>query len=105
MPQVSFIVAAFNVAPYVAAAIDSALWQTDVEVEVVVVDDASTDGTADIVAEIAKRDARVTLVRRTTTGGPSLARNAAMEMARGAWLAILDADDLIPPQRTRRLLD
>jgi succinoglycan biosynthesis protein ExoO len=105
MPQVSFIVAAFNVAPYVAAAIDSALQQTDVEVEVVVVDDASSDATANIVAEIAKRDSRVTLVRRSTTGGPSVARNTAMEMARGEWLAILDADDLVPPQRTRRLID
>jgi succinoglycan biosynthesis protein ExoO len=105
MPEVSFIVAAFNVAPYVAAAIGSALQQADTEVEVIVVDDASSDGTADIVEEIAERDARVRLVRRANTGGPSVARNTAMEMARGSWLAILDADDLILPERTRRLLD
>jgi succinoglycan biosynthesis protein ExoO len=105
MPEVSFIVAAFNVAHYVAAAIGSALQQADAEVEVIVVDDASSDGTADIVEEIAERDARVRLVRRANTGGPSVARNTAMEMARGSWLAILDADDLILPERTRRLLD
>jgi succinoglycan biosynthesis protein ExoO len=105
MPQVSFIVAAFNVAPYVAAAVDSALQQAGTEVEVIVVDDASSDNTADIVEEIAKRDARVALVRRSKTGGPSVARNTAMEMARGEWLAILDSDDLIPPQRTGHLLD
>jgi succinoglycan biosynthesis protein ExoO len=105
MPEVSFIVAAFNVAPYVAAALASALQQTDADIEVIVVDDASSDGTGDIVEEIARRDGRVRLVRRAENSGPSVARNAAIDLARGSWLAILDADDLIPPQRTRRLLD
>ncbi len=105
MPEVSFVVAAFNVAPYVAAAVASALQQTGTEVEVIVVDDASSDGTAEIVEEMARRDPRVRLVRRPRTGGPSIARNTAIDLARGAWLAILDADDLVDPQRSRRLLD
>lgn len=105
VPEVSFIVAAYNVAPYVKAAVTTALQQKGVTVEVIVVDDASCDGTADAVAELANDDARITLVRRTQTGGPSLARNTAMDLARGTWLAILDADDLIAPERSRRLLD
>lgn len=105
MPEVSFVVAAFNVAPYVAAAVASALQQTGTAVEVIVVDDASSDGSAEIVAEMAGRDARVRLVRRAATGGPSIARNTAIDLARGTWLAILDADDLVDPQRSRRLLD
>jgi succinoglycan biosynthesis protein ExoO len=102
---VSFIVAAFNVAPYVEAAIMSALGQTDVGVEVIVVDDASSDATPEVVSALAARDSRVTLVRRTERGGPSVARNTAMNLARGTWLAILDADDLVAPQRSRRLID
>jgi succinoglycan biosynthesis protein ExoO len=104
-PDVSFMVAAFNAAPFVGAAIGSALAQRDVSVEVIVVDDASSDETPSIVASIAARDARVTLVRRETNGGPSVCRNEAMRRARGAWIAILDADDLIAPERSRRLID
>ena len=105
MPDVSFIVAAYNVAPYIEAAVTSALGQTGVDVEVIIVDDASSDETASKAAALTERDPRVRLVRRTARGGPSAARNAAMDAATGAWLAILDADDLVVPQRSRRLLD
>jgi succinoglycan biosynthesis protein ExoO len=105
MADVSFIVAARNVAPYVEAAIASALEQTAVAVEVIVVDDASSDDTAEKVAALAAKDPRVTLLRNTTHRGPSAARNAAMAKAQGSWLAILDADDLLVPERSRRLLD
>lgn len=104
-PDVSFIVAAFNVAPYIETAVRSALLQKDVTVEVIVVDDASDDGTADAVAAMAVHDARVRLIRRKTTGGPAIARNQAFAAARGAWLAIVDGDDIISPDRSRRLID
>src|SRR5262245_2837185 len=105
MPDVSFIVAAYNVAPYIEAAVASALVQTGVSVEVIVVDDASSDETASKAAAMAMNDPRVRLIRRETRGGPSAARNAAMDAAAGSWLAILDADDLITPERTTRLLE
>jgi succinoglycan biosynthesis protein ExoO len=105
MPDVSFIIAAYNVELFIEAAVTSALQQTDVTVEVIVVDDASSDQTADKVAALAGEEARLTLLRRKTRGGPSAARNAAMDAARGSWLAILDSDDLVAPQRSRRLLD
>jgi succinoglycan biosynthesis protein ExoO len=104
-PEVSFIVAAYNVAPYIEAAIRSALGQVDACVEVVVVDDASTDATADTVAPIARADPRVRLICRAVNAGPSAARNDAIASARAPWIAILDGDDLIAPERTRRLLD
>jgi succinoglycan biosynthesis protein ExoO len=104
-PDVSFIMAAFNTAPYVRAAVESALRQADVDVEVILVDDGSSDRTADIVADLAVQDPRITLMRRERQGGASVARNAAIDMARGAWIAILDADDLVAPERSRRLLD
>jgi succinoglycan biosynthesis protein ExoO len=105
VPDVSFIMAAYNAAPFVEAAINSALNQTGVAVEVIVVDDASTDGTRDIVAKMAAADRRVVLIRRAANGGPSAARNRALAKASGTWAAILDCDDLIAPDRSRRLID
>ena len=67
-PDVSFIVGAFNVAPFIAEALRSALDQTGVEVEVVVVDDASTDDTAAVVARMAASDPRIVLYRRPQNG-------------------------------------
>jgi succinoglycan biosynthesis protein ExoO len=104
-PEVSFIVAAFNAAPYVKAAIMSALQQTDVEVEVILVDDGSSDDTASIVAALAAQEPRLTFLHRERKEGASVARNAALDVARGEWIAILDADDLVAPERSKRLLD
>jgi succinoglycan biosynthesis protein ExoO len=104
-PDVSFLVAAFNVGPYVGAAVRSALQQTGVDVEVIVVDDASTDNTAEVLAELADGEPRLKIISRSKTGGPSQARNEAIALARGQWLAVLDGDDLIYPDRSRRLID
>lgn len=105
-PDVTFLVAAYNVADFIEAAIASAANQAGVNVEVVVVDDGSDDGTAERVERLAAADARVRLIgsgRRRA--GPAAARNLAIASARGRWLAVLDGDDLIEPQRARRLLD
>jgi succinoglycan biosynthesis protein ExoO len=104
-PDVSYIMAAHNAAPFVAAALRSALAQEDVTIEVVVVDDGSTDGTAGVAAEMAAADPRISLLQTRSKSGPSAARNLAMRAARGRWIAILDADDLITPRRSRALLD
>jgi succinoglycan biosynthesis protein ExoO len=104
-PDVSFIVATYNAALFVRHAIQSALAQRGAAIEIVVVDDASTDGTADIVKTMAQADPRIVLIRRGENGGPSAARNEAIARASGRWLAILDGDDLVLPDRSRRLLD
>jgi succinoglycan biosynthesis protein ExoO len=103
-PVVSFIVAAHDVERYVTTAIRSALAQTVPEIEVIVVDDGSRDATAGVVEEMVREDFRVVLMRRKTAGGPAVARNLAMDHARGEWLAVLDSDDFIEPERTERLL-
>ncbi len=105
IPDVSFIVGAFNVAPFIAEAVRSALDQTGVQVEVVVVDDGSTDDTAAVVARMAETDPRVVLYRRPRNGGLSAARNDGIARARGRWFAVLDGDDVIAPARSRRLID
>lgn len=104
-PDVSFIVATYNAAPFVRQAIQSALDQRGATIEIVVLDNASTDGTPDIVQAMAREDPRIVLIRRAANGGPSAARNEAMARARGHWLAILDGDDLVLPERSRALLD
>jgi succinoglycan biosynthesis protein ExoO len=103
--DVSYIVAAYNAAPFIADAIASALDQRGAAIEVVVADDVSRDDTAAIVEGIAARDGRVRLLRMPRNGGPSAARNAAIAAARGRWIAVLDADDLLLPDRTAALLD
>jgi succinoglycan biosynthesis protein ExoO len=101
MADASIIIAAWNAERTILSAIASALLQTDVDVEVVVADDASTDGTANLVESV--KDSRVRLVRCAANGGPSAARNAALEAARGAWIAVLDADDTMLPGRIAAL--
>lgn len=101
-PDVTFIIAAYNAESFVADAIESALSQRHVEAEVIVVDDKSTDGTIAIANRYADRG--VTVVAMPDNRGPAAARNAAIARANGRWLAILDSDDTLMPDRTVRMI-
>ncbi len=103
--EVSIVIAAYNVSAHVERAIRSALAQTMPDIEILVVDDASTDDTAERVARLATSDPRIRLIRMSENGGPGHARNQALRSARGRWIAVLDADDFWVPTRLRRLLD
>lgn len=103
-PQVSAIVPCFNTKDCVNSAIVSALEQKSVDVEVVVVDDGSTDGTADVVSNAHKFDERVRVIRLPENKGPSAARNTGIDAARGEWIGLLDADDRWEPTRLKTLL-
>lgn len=102
-PDVSVLIPAWKAARFIPRAIASALAQEGVSVEVIVVDDASPDDTAAVVAALAARDPRLRLVRAARNGGPGAARNLAADAARGRWLAVLDADDAYAPGRLARL--
>lgn len=104
-PDISFIVAAHNASPWIERALVSALGQTGVDVEVVVADDGSKDDTNMIVTRLGAVDPRVRLLARDASGGPAAARNLALSHATGDWVAILDADDLVDPGRSRTLID
>ena len=97
MPHVSVIMPAYNVEPYVGDAIRSALAQTFTDFELIVVDDGSKDGTANMVRQLARQDRRITLVQQTNCGLAG-ARNSAMRAARGEYFALLDSDDLWDPE-------
>ena len=91
--SVTVIIPAYNGAAYIARAVESALAQTHKPLEVLVVDDGSTDRTAEIVAAMPPP---VRLIRKEN-GGPASARNLGAREAKGNWLALLDADDLWQP--------
>jgi len=100
LPKVSVVIPAFNVAPYVGDAIRSALAQRGVSLEVIVVDDGSTDATRDVLQAFAG-DPRVRLILQENQG-PSGSRNTALAAARGAFVGFLDADDLWMPTKAAR---
>jgi succinoglycan biosynthesis protein ExoO len=101
-PDVSIIIAAYNAEDTVARAVRTALKQDGVKVEVIVVDDASVDDTPDSVSRI--DDERVHLVRLAENGGPGAARNAGLKAATGRYVAVLDSDDTMHPDRMARLV-
>lgn len=101
--DVSVIVTSYNVERYIARAIDSALLQRGVSLEVIVVDDGSSDGTWGIIDAI--RDERLKKIQLKQNGGPSVARNTGIAAASGAWIAVLDGDDQFLPGRLARLLE
>jgi glycosyltransferase involved in cell wall biosynthesis len=98
-PLVSVAMAAYNAARFVGEALASLSAQTLADLEVIVADDGSTDDTAGRVAEAARRDPRIRLVRLGRNRGQAAASNAALDAARGRYLAVLDADDAAPPGR------
>lgn len=104
MPTVSVIMPAYNVEPYVGEAIRSALAQTLTDLEVIVVDDGSTDGTAQAVRTLARQDSRVKLVQQANRGLAG-ARNSALRASRGDFLALLDSDDVWEPAFLEEQLD
>jgi GT2 family glycosyltransferase len=93
--RLSVVIPAFNAATTIRSAVASVLRQTVPVLEVIVVDDGSTDATAQVVEAI--DDPRVRYISRTN-GGPSAARNAGIAAARGEWVGFLDSDDLWLPR-------
>jgi glycosyltransferase involved in cell wall biosynthesis len=100
---VSIIVPAYNAEKYIADAIGSVLRQTYPYFELIIVDDASTDRTAEVVQSFS--DQRIKLIRHASNKGPGAARNTAIEAANGKWIAVLDADDQWKANRLERLVE
>ncbi len=102
-PLVSVIIPAYNTEAYIGSAIASVLAQTLIDLEVVVVDDCSSDATATVVQSFTDR--RITLLQNQQNLGAGGARNRALAVAKGKWIAILDSDDWYAPNRLATLID
>lgn len=96
MPKVSVVVPAFNCERYIEQCLDSICAQELDDIEVVVVDDGSTDSTGEILQSYATRDARVKVCAQLNAGAGA-ARNLGLECCRGDYVAFLDADDFFEP--------
>jgi succinoglycan biosynthesis protein ExoO len=104
MPRVSIIIAVLNGIRTIGKAIESAQAQTERDLEILVVDDGSTDGTPDFVHGYAARDPRIRLIRLEKNVGAAAATNVAIAQAKGDWIGVLDADDWYEPGRVEALL-
>jgi succinoglycan biosynthesis protein ExoO len=100
--DISVIIGAYNVERYIERAVRSALRQEGGAVEIIVIDDKSSDGTRAIVSRI--NDPRVRLISLPVNSGPSVSRNAGVAAASAPWIAILDGDDMFLEGRLARCL-
>lgn len=102
-PKVSVITPAYNVAPYIGQCIESVQAQTLGDWEMIIIDDASTDDTAQVVQNFLT-DSRIRFLRNERNMGAGYTRNRALDAVQGEWVAVLDADDWYAPERLEKLL-
>lgn len=103
-PVVSVIMANYRGAAHLARAMASVLAQTERRLELILADDASDDDSVAIARRFAEQDPRVRVIASTRNAGPAATRNLALDMAEGTWIAVVDSDDLIHPERLARLI-
>jgi glycosyltransferase involved in cell wall biosynthesis len=100
MPEVSVVTPVFNREELIAPTLASILRQ-DVDAEILVVDDGSSDRSTEVIRDLAAGDRRIVLMRGPNRG-PAAARNRAISIVKGEYLTFVDSDDLCPPGRIRR---
>ncbi len=100
-PLCSFVIPAYNSAAFLTHAIESAQKQTYPNIEIVVVDDGSTDSTEKVMRFLVEKDARISYIKLPKNMGRSEARNIGNKAARGEFILVLDADDIAYPDRAR----
>ena len=103
-PLVSVVMSNYRGAAYLGAAVASVLAQSQGALELIVADDASDDDSLDILQAAARADSRLVVISLERNRGAGGARNVALDVARGDWIALIDSDDLVHPRRIERLL-
>ncbi|MEV7416271.1 glycosyltransferase [Streptomyces sp. NPDC089919] len=106
VPDVSVVIAVYNAMPYLTECLESVTGQTlGVErIEVIAVDDGSTDGSGAELDRWAARFPQLRVVHQENSGGPSRPRNRALDLARGRYVYVVDADDVLGPETLERLV-
>ena len=103
--KVSIIVPIYNVVQYLEKCINSICNQTYKNIEIIMVDDCSTDGSRELAKELSKKDDRITFVQRSKNGGLSAARNTGMKIATGNWITFVDSDDWVREEYIRKMVE
>lgn len=103
-PLVSIIIPTYNRKPYLKEALESVFNQTHRNLEVIIVDDASTDGTAELVEELIADEPRARLIRKDRNQGACHSRNLGLDAATGTYIKFFDSDDVLLPQAIERQL-
>lgn len=101
--MVSVVIPVFNIEAYLEQCLDSVVWQTLKEIEIICVDDGSTDRSPEILARYARQDTRVRIITQANAG-PGAARNTGLAEATGAYLIFLDSDDWFEPNFLERMV-
>lgn len=102
--KVSILIAIYNAEQTLSRCLDSLLSQTYTNLEIICIDDASTDRSASIASDYASRDNRIVFLRNSTNQGPAVARNKGVEVATGDIIGFLDSDDWYAPDTIARLV-
>ncbi len=102
-PKISIVVPVYNTEAYLPMCVESLLRQTHENLELIFVDDGSTDGSGAILGAYAKKDPRIRVIRKPN-GGVSSARNAGIDAATGAYIGFVDSDDTVEPTYCEALL-
>lgn len=102
--KISFVIPVYNAGRYLLRCLDSVAGQTLRDLEIIVIDDCSTDDSFEVLAAHAGRDARFRLIRFERNRGPGAARNAGLEAATGEFVRMVDADDYLPADGTEKML-
>lgn len=103
--SVSIITPTFNSERFIAETILSVQAQTYKDWEMIIVDDCSTDRTAEIVASFQEKDSRIKYLYNSTNKGSAFSRNIAIQKAKGKWIAFLDSDDLWHPEKLEKQIE
>ena len=94
--MISVIIPVYNTRQYLSACLDSLLAQTYADLELLFIDDGSTDGSSELLDSFAEKDSRIRVIHQEN-GGVCAARNRGIAEARGAWLSFIDSDDTLDP--------
>lgn len=101
--MISVIVPVYNIEHYISECLESILNQTYTDLQIIIIDDGSTDGSGKICDEYAKKDKRIQVIH-TDNYGPGHARKEGLQYARGEYVGFVDGDDRIQPQMYEELL-
>ena len=104
MPKVSIIVPVYNVEEYIERCVNSLINQTLTDIEIILVDDSSTDSSLEICKKMALEDPRIKVIHKVNEGA-GMARNSALEIATGKYIGFVDSDDYIEPDMFKSLYE